>query len=1009
MKTPNKKAWPVAIKTIVLAMAGAGMVSLPYMAYANPTGGQVVAGNVTIRQESATKIGITQTTAKGIIDWQKYSIGANEQVQYYQPSASSVTLNRVVGQDPSKILGRLTANGQIFLVNPNGIYFGKNAQVDVAGLVASTHNIRNEDFLAGKYNFNIPGKPGASVINEGTIRIADTGIASFVAPSVANRGVIVARLGKVTMAAANGFTLDFHGDQLLSFLVTDEVAKTAFDIDGKQLTSFVENSGRIEAQGGYVLLTAKAAESAIHGVINHSGVIEATTVGLSKGEIILNAGKGSLEVSGTLDASAPNGGDGGFIETSGAQLSISPEIKITTLAATGKHGSWLIDPFNILIGTGGISPNALNTATSNIILEATNDITFQSPVSVTQAGVGLTAKAGRNIQVDANISTNNGEINLLAGFDSFTNAAGVNDGKVIINGARVNSGTAARNIIGRGPSTDGLVGYWTFNGNAKDGSGNANNGSSLGNVTFTSDGTRDIVKFGGYYSPGSVVVANNSSLHFSSNMTLSYWVRIDSTVGMNGYGQPATNGSVGTTVAKSHDRSGFFSLMGTGGNGEYYSTFGNDVYRGSNVGVSSVTGASTASTIGQWVHVAYTFSANEAKIYINGALKNSVSRPINFSIANTQNLYFGKYSDSWYPLNGALDEVRLYNQTLNSNRISEIYSGATPPVTPPVTPIVTPPVVPAPTPTITSNPITSGSLILAPKKEVFIASAHYDVPRSSAIVKPGGDPVSATVAQRTPIYSDVDYSNMSDEQLSELLTMTRASPDWQPLSNASKKSYNTRIDLFRDAQIKSMEDNNSFIKSFTFSKKDSALLVLSITQGILSTSTGLVPTAGLSSSTGRKALAYLKIFGENDKLMRLLDFSSSVVDLETSDIIRNLMFGTIQFSALPFKDFQKVAEGLYKLADSGYKEGVVSDDFLLKTSSIVSDIIGEFQPPGVLKVALKGYAATIDTLDVGAKAAENIQKIYDQKVKIDYDKYDSYIAKTRKMMTIDELKLNNFY
>jgi len=166
VKTTNKKEWPVAIKSIVMAMAGAGLVSLPYMVYANPTGGQVAAGNVTIRQESATKVGITQTTAKGIIDWQKYSIGANEQVQYYQPSASSVTLNRVVGQDPSQILGRLTANGQVFLVNPNGIYFGKNAQVDVAGLVASTHNIRNEDFLAGRYNFNIPGKPGASVINE---------------------------------------------------------------------------------------------------------------------------------------------------------------------------------------------------------------------------------------------------------------------------------------------------------------------------------------------------------------------------------------------------------------------------------------------------------------------------------------------------------------------------------------------------------------------------------------------------------------------------------------------------------------------------------------------------------------------------------------------------------------------------------------------------------------------------------------------------------------------------
>ena len=138
------------VKALVLALAAIGMASLPTMhAYANPQGGQVVAGSATIVQQTPTKIGITQTTDKAIIDWQSYSIGANEHVQYYQPSAASVTLNRVVGADPSQILGRLTANGQVFLVNPNGIYFGKNAQIDVAGLVASTHNIRNEDFWRG--------------------------------------------------------------------------------------------------------------------------------------------------------------------------------------------------------------------------------------------------------------------------------------------------------------------------------------------------------------------------------------------------------------------------------------------------------------------------------------------------------------------------------------------------------------------------------------------------------------------------------------------------------------------------------------------------------------------------------------------------------------------------------------------------------------------------------------------------------------------------------------------
>lgn len=314
----------IIVKSIVRVLASAALASLPVSSYANPTGGQVMAGTVTIQQESPAKLGITQTSNKAIVNWRIFSIAASEHTQFYQPASSSVILNRVVGADPSAILGRLTANGQVFLVNPNGIFFGKNAVVDVAALVASTHNIRNEDFLAGRYSFNIPGKPGAAVINEGTIRIADTGIAAFVAPSVANRGVIVAKLGKVALAAANGFTLDFYGDQLLTFLVSDEVAKTAFDLEGKQLTSFVESAGRIEAQGGYVLLTAKAAENAIHSVINQSGTIEATSVAQQNGEIVLAGGQhGLVANSGILDASGRRAGEtGGKIQITGEQIGL---------------------------------------------------------------------------------------------------------------------------------------------------------------------------------------------------------------------------------------------------------------------------------------------------------------------------------------------------------------------------------------------------------------------------------------------------------------------------------------------------------------------------------------------------------------------------------------------------------------------------------------------------------------------------------------------------------------
>ncbi len=397
--------------------------------FAGPQGGTVVAGSATIRQESPTKVGITQTSDRAAINWQSFNIGANEQVQFYQPSSSSVALNRVVGPDPSTILGRLTANGQVYLVNPNGILFGKGSQVDVAGLLATTHDIKNSDFMAGRNLFTIPGNPRASVINEGSIRIADTGIAALVAPSVANRGIIAARLSKVALASANGFTLDLYGDQLLSFLVNDEVAKTAYDVQGNQLTSFVENSGRIEAQGGHVLLTAKAAEGVVHSVINQSGVIEATTVGQDKGEIILQGGShGEVKVSGTLDASAPNGGDGGFIETSGAKVSIDKETIITTTAPLGLSGRWLLDPTNFTIAANGDLPpadlafylNSNNVEIQTLLAGGENGNIYVNEAVSWGSMNKLTLLAHNNIYINAPITASGGgSMRLRADSDAY--------------------------------------------------------------------------------------------------------------------------------------------------------------------------------------------------------------------------------------------------------------------------------------------------------------------------------------------------------------------------------------------------------------------------------------------------------------------------------------------------------------------------------------------------------------------------------------------------------------
>ena len=139
------------------------------------------------------------------------------------PSSSSVQLDRVTGGlGPSQILGSLWSNGRVFLVNPDGMLFGAGATVNTAGFLATTHDISNADFMAGKYNFSLPGNPTASVVNLGTITASNAGFAALVAPGVRNSGTITAnaRHGRAS-PSGNGFTLDFYGDKLITLNVND--------------------------------------------------------------------------------------------------------------------------------------------------------------------------------------------------------------------------------------------------------------------------------------------------------------------------------------------------------------------------------------------------------------------------------------------------------------------------------------------------------------------------------------------------------------------------------------------------------------------------------------------------------------------------------------------------------------------------------------------------------------------------------------------------------------------
>src|SRR5262245_53310079 len=229
----------------VVAAASIGTVCVG-SAYAGPTGGVVAAGPAAVDQSGTTPT-INQQSQNVSLNWQQFNVAANETVQFVQPSATSIALNRVIGNDPSQIFGQLSANGRVFLVNPNGVLFGQSAQVNVGGLVASTLNISDADFLAGRYKFESTVATPGTVVNRGTITAATGGSVALLGGQVSNQGTISAQLGTVALAAGSAVSLDFSGQQLMNVRV-----------DAATLGALADNQQLIRADGGTVIMTAAA-------------------------------------------------------------------------------------------------------------------------------------------------------------------------------------------------------------------------------------------------------------------------------------------------------------------------------------------------------------------------------------------------------------------------------------------------------------------------------------------------------------------------------------------------------------------------------------------------------------------------------------------------------------------------------------------------------------------------------------------------------------------------------
>ncbi|HTN94301.1 MAG TPA: YDG domain-containing protein [Gallionella sp.] len=323
-------------------------------AYAQPVGGVVSAGTGTIDQSVANTTTVNQTTQNLAINWQSFNTISSETVQFTQPGASSIALNRVLDGNPTSFFGSLSANGQVFVLNPNGVLFGSTAQVNVGGLVASTLSLSDTDFMAGNNVFTNVGAVG-TVDNQGTLNAASGGYVALLGPAISNNGTITAPSGVALLGAGDQVTLTVSNGSLLSY-----------SIDQGTLNALAENNQLIQADGGQVILSAKAADTLSTAVVNNTGIVEAHTIQNVGGIIKLMSDmqNGSVNVGGTLDASAPNGGNGGLIETSAAHVKIADGSNVTTAAPQGLAGNWLIDPYDFTIAaTGGdITGAALSTA-----------------------------------------------------------------------------------------------------------------------------------------------------------------------------------------------------------------------------------------------------------------------------------------------------------------------------------------------------------------------------------------------------------------------------------------------------------------------------------------------------------------------------------------------------------------------------------------------------------------------------------------------------------------------
>ena len=420
--------------SVLFSSAAMAQTASTVAATALPTGGVVKAGSANINTGGTAgnpSLTIKQTTNRAAIDWNTFNIGSSGSVNFVVPDAQSSTLNRVLDTNASQIFGSLSSNGQVFLLNPNGVVFGASASVNVGGLVATTHSLSNEDYMAGKTTFDRNGATG-KIINEGTLKSSLGGYIALLAPEVRNSGVIVARAGTVALAAGDSIALNFDPNGTLTNVLATPSSVQAL-IDNKKIVAAPDGQVILSGANDSVSSTTIATGATLQiGNGGTSGSLAASTI-TDNGTLAFNR-------SDSMNLSTVISGTGGVSQTGTGT---------TTLSGNNTYSGTVGVTAGTLILTGSNSTTATATIANGATLQIGNGGTTGSLASTSIVDNG-TLSVNRSdaltlagaISGTGNVSQNGSGTTTLSGNNTYAGTIGVTSGTLILTGSNTTTATA---------------------------------------------------------------------------------------------------------------------------------------------------------------------------------------------------------------------------------------------------------------------------------------------------------------------------------------------------------------------------------------------------------------------------------------------------------------------------------------------------------------------------------------------------------------------------------------